>query len=189
MESYDFIMSNGAPAKGGLNKKMRIAIVAALAIVLILGGLIINTLLSSAGKENTQTLLTIAERQTELMRVADLGIVGARSNTVQNLAVTTKLSIQSDQNAMLSVLKSNKIKTDPKKLTGRKDVKTDKALTQAEQANSFDETFTKILQTQLAEYKKDLKQAYDAATKPKTKQALSLQYTHATDLVKEEPTQ
>jgi hypothetical protein len=188
MESYDFIMSTGPTGKPGLSKKMRIIVVAGLAVLLIFGALFVNTLLTSGSKENAQTLLTIAQRQTELVRVASLGVTEARSSTAQNLAQTTKLSIQSDHLSLLNTLKSSDIKINTKLLGGRKDSKTDKLFTQAQQANSFDEVFIKTLQTQLIDYRKDLKQAYDNAKTTKLKQTLSTQYTHASNLLPKDTT-
>lgn len=176
---YDFITNtNHTPKKSllpkGNSKQSRILIVVGGVIILIILATIVMALISSAGNSNQKTLLTAAQQQAELIRVSKIGIDKARDPATINLAVTTNLSLQSDQAPLLAHVKASS-----KQLALGKNTKTDVALTTAEQSNKFDEVFTATLKTELAAYRKTLKTAYDGASGKKTKATLATEYKNA----------
>lgn len=180
---YDFITNPGKPPKKpllptGNSMQARIFIVLGGVLVLLIVGILVATLISSSGKGQKETLLKAAQQQTELIRVSKTGIDNARSPAARNLAVTTNLTLQSDQKALLTHVKASQ-----KQLALSKDTKTDIALTTAEQSNKFDEVFTETIQSQLAAYQKTLKTAYDGTSSKSLKTSLSEQYTHAGTLI------
>lgn len=177
---YDFILNAGqGPQRGGPSKAKRILIVAVLGMLLLTIGIVVMGLLSSAGKEGRQTLLSIAQQQEELVRVADMGTQKARSPIAQNLAITTKLSIASAQKDLLDYMRAQGIKTGPKELALGKNSKTDDELTAAEQNNRYDEALTATLQKQLNAYQNSLRKAHSEAAGKSGKELLSTAYNHA----------
>lgn len=186
-EQYDFIMSKRA-LKGstgmGSSTKSRILIVLAIAVVLLIVGSLVFGFIFKGNDKTTPNLLTIAEKQTELIRVSAIGVKKARSSTSQSYAITTQLSMQSDKTALLANLKANGKKVSEKDLGLLMDPKTDAALNNADQSNAFDDTFNKTIQEQLVSYQASVKTAYDEAQSAKTKQVLSDLYTHAGTLLK-----
>jgi adenine-specific DNA methylase len=179
---YQFITdANHKPKKpmlpSGNSKQARILIVAGGVVALLIIGVIVMSLISSAGKGNQETLLKAAKEQAELIRVSKIGIDKARDPATLNLAMTTNLSLQSDQAALLK-----HVKTSSKELALGKNTKTDIALTTAEQSNRFDEVFTQTIQAELTTYQKTLKSAYDGSSGKTLKATLAEQYTHASIL-------
>lgn len=182
--NYDFIMNaDHKPKKpllpAGASKQTRIIIVAAGAVVLLLVILMVSALLSSAGKANKQSLLKAAQLQAEIIRISDQGAERAKGSAAKNLAMTTSLSIKSDQNILLGLMKSQGIKVGGAQLAAGKNQKTDEILTNAEQSNRFDEVFVQTIQKLLTDYQASLKAAYDNTSSQKLKQTLSDQFEHA----------
>lgn len=180
---YDFIFDNKTAGKkpllpGGGSKKGRLIIVGAGAVILILLIVLVARLISNAGKGDTSALVTAAKQQQELIRVADIGIDKAKSQAAKNIAITTKLALESQQKEMQSAITTAGL--NPKKvLISSKNTKTDSTLTTAEQNNRFDEEFLNIMSTSLTEYQKTIKTAYEGATSKKLKAALTTQYKSA----------
>lgn len=181
---YQFITDSTHKPKKSLipnpeSQKARIMIVLAGVGILIVLALIVSTLISSASNSGKTELIKAAQQQTELVRISKIGIDRAKDTAAKNLATTTNVSLQSDQLTLAADLKSSGIKLDPKVLALGKDQKTDVLLTNAEQANNFDEVFIKTLQTKLVAYQKQLKIAHDKTDSKKLKATLSLQFTNA----------
>ncbi len=179
---YNFITNPAQQQKkpllpGGNSMQARIFVVLGGVILLIIIGVIVSTLISSGGKEAQATLLKTAQQQAELIRISTIGVKNARDPNTLNLASTTNLTLQSDQKVLLT-----HVKADNKQLALGKDTKTDIALTNAEQANKFDEVFAQTLQAQLVAYQKTLKSAYDATSNKKLKAALGEQFKNASTL-------
>jgi flagellar basal body-associated protein FliL len=183
---YDFIFNDNKPGKkfqlpGNMSKKGRILIAGACVLLLIMLVVIIAGMISNAGKGDTQALITAAKQQQELIRVAEIGIAKAKTQDAKNIAITTKLSLSSQQAEMQTAIKTAGL--NPKKvLTDSVSAKTDQALTTAEQTNRFDEEFLKIMAESLATYQKSVKAAYDGATSSKLKAALTSQFKSANTL-------
>jgi type II secretory pathway pseudopilin PulG len=158
---YDFILSGGnqAPKRSfniGKSMPVRIALIVGLLIIVILLFVVISSFLSSAGNAQKQRLIETAQAQTELIRVMELGEDKASDLGVRSLAVTTRMSIASDQQDIKSALvkRGYKEKSLSKVLGASKNPKTDAALEEAAANNRFDETFLEILAKQLADYKR-----------------------------------
>lgn len=183
---YDFIMNPDQPSKRSIlptggSKKTRIIIVAIGAGILLLVTLLIISLISNAGKADTEALVTAAKQQQELIRVAEIGVDKARTQDARNIAVTTKLALQSQQTEMQAAIKTAGL--NPKKvLEGTENKKTTEQLTTAEQNNRFDDEFLKVMTASLIAYQKSVKSAYDGATSKKLKTALTTQYKSANTL-------
>lgn len=185
---YDFIMNPAKPPKksplgsllpsGGSSLRHRL-------LVVVAGGgllLVILFMVSSfifKGSGSADDLVAVALQQTELMRVADIGSSKAHTADALNLARTTKLTISSQQQTLLPVIKSQGRKLEAKDLNAGKNAETDRILSSAEQSNQFDEVFISTLQTSIANYQKALKKAYDNSSSTKIKQTLDNDYAQA----------
>jgi hypothetical protein len=163
---------------GGNSKKTRIIIVAAGAALLLIVGMILLAVLSSAGGGNKQDLLKAAQEQQELIRVSTIGVQKARDPAVLNRAITTQLTLQSDQAQLLAIAKKQGFKFSQKDLNLGKQAKTDALLKSAEQANRFDETFNAELLSELSNYQTTLKKIYDNAPDKAAKDNLAQQFNH-----------
>lgn len=186
---YDFITNSGSTTKANplsvianMSKK-KLALIGGSGLLLIM---ILVTVLASViggGPTNKDDLLAVAGLQTELIRVSDIALKDAKNSDARNLATTTKLSLRSDQSALVAALKAQKIKI-PK---AAKNSKNDQMITEAIQNNRLDQTYMEFIQEQLAEYQKRLNTAYKSTTNKKLKEALSVQYKNASVLVGVDP--
>lgn len=183
---YDFIFNPKQQQKKGLipipsGKKGRMIVIAAIATGILLIVIVIAGLLSNAGKADTQSLITAARQQQELIRISKIGVEKSKTQAAKNIAVTTQLALESEQDDMQAAIKAAGL--NPKKvLTGSADTETDKALTAAEQNNRFDEEFLSIITDSLKDYQTSVKAAYYGATSKKLKTALTTQFKSANTL-------
>lgn len=186
---YDFIMSPGAGKKGftpgdpsSMKKRLILVVVGILGLMIVIT--VVMSLLFGGSSENQLQLVSLANKQNELIRVSDIGIKKAHNLEAKNLAMTTKLSLSSEQATLQAAIKKQGVKVTT---AGGKDEKTDEMLTVAEQNNRFDEEFLAHLRAALIDYQKDLKVAYDGAISKSFKDTLASQYEKAAILAGIEP--
>lgn len=192
---YDFLQTSDPGKKklipslpSGNSKKQRtlIAVVVGFVVLLVIG--IIFAVILGSAPSNKEELLSLAKQQNEIIRVADIGVQKSRDAQAKNLALISKLTLTTDQQPLLTALKAQKVKISQKELTASKDSKNDTLLTNAAQANKFDEVFVELLQSKLATYQQSLKKAYDnPATGKKLKETLDTQYKNASLIVGVKP--
>lgn len=184
---YDFIMQNPQKPTGKFNfggsKKSRILFVAIIGGVLLSLLIIIGAVVTSSGKTGTQNLVSLAQEQNELIRVADIGISKARTADAKNLATITSFSLRSSQTDTLALLAKQGHKLKPKELAFKQDSSTDNQLNTANLNNKFDEVFLQLLDKSLATYQKDVKQVFDSSKSKSEQQILSTSYNGVTLLV------
>lgn len=185
-DPYDFILNPQKPSKPKIpvlaagNSVMQRVIFAVIGLfVLIILAVIALNVLTAGSKEKTQGFLTVAQDQTELIRVATNGTQHASSLTVQSLAQNVQASITSDNTALVTYMKHNGLKTTPTVLGLTQSKATDASLTAAQQNDTYDTTFKTIIQTELTHYMAALQKVYKANPGPKGKALLSKQYSAA----------
>jgi hypothetical protein len=164
---YNFIM-NSQPAKkslfgAGTQTSRLLMLVAGFGVLLAIFGLMLS-LIFGGGTDNTDKLVAIAAKQTEIIRVAELGEKQATNTATKNYASAVKLSMTSAHQEVISLLSTKKRKVSQKELAASKDGDTDKALTMATQTNKFDEVFTETLQKQVLGYQRDVREVFNAST-------------------------
>jgi len=168
---YDFIMNPGAaPVKkplglGGKNSFfVKIGLIAGGAIVfMIVAAIVINSL--TADKTNTADLETLAATQTEIARVASKGTSGSSSTvTVRSFAVSTQLTMLTQQHTTVNFLATKNIKMNTKKLSAAVNSQTDAKLQAASSSSTFDTVFVSVMKEQLANYLSSLETYYKNAT-------------------------
>lgn len=181
---YQFIVDASHPKKSpvgnfGASKQSRIFVVLGGVLALIILVIIVASFLSSASKSGQEEIIKATQKQTELIRISEIGLKLAKGSSAKNLATSVNVSLQSDQATLLTTLESNGIKVSSKQLALGLNQKTDTLLTSAEQSNKFDDVFIQTVQAQLADYQKTLKSAYDKSDSKKVKTALNAQYKTA----------
>ncbi len=115
--------------------------------------------------------------------VANIGVSKSRDTEARNLAITAKLTISSEQAVILAAAKKAGAKVDAKTLALGKDAATDALLTDAAQANQFDEIFIKTFRAKLQTYRQTTKKIHDAINTPSTKKALAKSYSDVGNLI------
>lgn len=169
-DPYGFIMNSPAKPQRSLgpgSTSGHIALAVGVAVLLIIIGLVASSLLGAGDKDQTQRLLEISQRQTEIIRLTTQADKKAKTSATKSFAVTTRLSTssaQKDVNELLAKKGYNEKKLS-KVLTASKNTKSDEALAEAEKNNRFDDTFTQLMSSELTNYRKQLQAAADGATK------------------------
>lgn len=181
---YQFIVDTDHSKKkpvlpSGNSKKTRIFVVIAGIALLLIIAFVVMALISSAKNAGRETYVKAVQQQAEIIRISRMGIDRAKGTSAKNLATMVNVTLQSDQSSLNSALSKNNIKVSPKEVALGKNNATDAALTKAEQSNKFDEVFITTIQTQLKNYQKTLKSAYDQASGKKLKETLKTEYNNA----------
>ncbi len=185
---YEFITNPTTPTKkrlfpGGNSLISRLIVISLGVVILFIIGLVAFSLFNSDSTSLKNDYSDLVQQQAELIRVSDIGIQKSRQSTAKNLAITSKLSLTSQQPGLLALAKKARAITDPKKIAAGADPKTDSALTSADQSNNFDEEFIKLMSANLAKYQKSLKNVYNASTNTKSKDTLSKNYNAISVLI------
>lgn len=163
---YDFFMESPKSRKGmGFDSspvKKLVMMVGLVVVVLSLLAIILA--LASKPTGNSNSLIAIAQEQTELMRVAADGAKNSHNTDIQNFAVTTQVSLSSTQQKLLNIMAKQGVKTTDKTLVLGHSAKTDQALQSAIAADTYDSTFSSIMRANLSTYVHDLNQEEATAT-------------------------
>lgn len=190
---YDFILNpdSGQPQKKSLlpqklGKKQLMLLGGGVLIILMLLIIVLSMVLGG-GPDNKQQLLGVVARQNELIRVSDIALKDARGTDARNLAMTTKLSLLSDQASLTAALKAQKVKIGGRELKAAEDPKTDQLLTTAAQNNRFDEAYLDFIQGELVEYQKSLAEAYQTTTSKNLKETMRTQTQNASLIIGVDP--
>lgn len=153
---YDYILNppqaprRKIPLFGGGNKVVNVIFVS---VVLILA-LIVYSVFSSATKANYDSVVRLAERQQEIIRVSNLGLIGSQDPATLIYVSTVASTTQSEQNATLAFLTKKGVKVSSVELALKKDSTTDSALTTAQQNNTYDAVLINSLKGLLTSYQK-----------------------------------
>lgn len=179
---YGFIMDSGAQAPKGKfnlpqgNSTMQRGLIFGGGFVgLIVVGLILLSLFSGGGGHSAE-LLSLAQEQTEIVRIANLAENERtiRDSTTSNLASSTSLTVSTSLNQTLGLIKGKK--PNDKELSLKKSAKTDTLLTTAAANNQYDEVYVGTLKTKLKSYQSDVKKLYTGNNSKNEKAVLESAY-------------
>lgn len=185
---YDFITQEPLPPKkqlipGNGSKKQRLLIILGGATLLIMLVYLVLGLLGSADKGRRADYISLAQQQTEIIRICDIGINKSQSTQSKNLALNIKYSQVSEQPEILKLAKKSGAKLDPKTLSLGQNKNADDVLTTATQNNEFDTVFVKTITDMLKKYQQTLKKVHDNSSNSTTKALLEKDYNNASNLL------
>jgi hypothetical protein len=176
---YEFIVNpDTAPKKGpgGLSSKLIYVAIGGGALVIIF---FVIVLLSGGNKGLDPSLVSVAQEQTEIARVAGLQSDNLTNSTTKGFALNTQLSMQTAQSDYLTFLSENGSGINSKQLGGAQNSQTDATLASAQANGSLDSTLTSTLQDDLAQYQQTIKTAYGRTHAATTHQELQKLYDQA----------
>ena len=193
--NYDFIMNPSKQPKpgksGGLgsigNNKfimMIIFIVGAAVVLMIVVAVVINIFFGN--KTNLVDLVTIAQTEQELIRVSAKG-KQANDQVIKNASMSTFLVLETQKKEWLAFLIKYGEEVDDKRLNAKKDLTTDRKLTNAAQTSTFDSTYSLLMRSQLEAYGASLQEAHSHATSKTERALLSKHYQQVELLLKQWP--
>ncbi|MEI8338525.1 MAG: hypothetical protein WCF91_01185 [bacterium] len=170
---YDFITSTASAPQttsplGGDNKFKRVLVVLALLVIVLVVLLVGKSLL--AGKSNAPQLLAVAQSQQQVIQLSTNALeVPGLSVENRNFAITSKLSVGSDQKIILKNLADKKIKTSDAILNKKIDSVATKKLSDSIANNTYNETFKNTMKEKLQDYQDSLIPAYKSSATQKGK--------------------
>lgn len=184
--SYDFILDTPEPEKKSFSEKLnKKALIIALLIILALTVVGLVALIDSqakAAQQQVNRLVSIAQMQTEISRVADLGITQAEDEDTQSRAQAVKDSIDEALQQTLSLLEARGVTPDEEVLSATADEEVDSTLEKTVEFNQFDRSFEKVLDAQIVDYQQLLLQASKAGNADE-QQVLEQQYAKANSML------
>lgn len=166
----------GIPLTGGSALKRGLVFGGGIVLLIIIV-VIFASLLKSPNKFTALT--PVAQYQTELVRIASGGENSVSAQPLQNLAYNVSLSLTSDNQQLLTYLGKNGEKLDSKTLALKHSASTDTSLANAKANSTYDSTFAKIIQDDLAGYMQSLKAAYASNPGPNGRKLLNQEYLNA----------
>ena len=162
---YDFIVNPGVAPKrsrlpGGNSVLARSLLVLGGILVLLVIFIVVKNLLL-VDSTNTPLLVAAVSQQQELIHLSSKAVLEPTIEpTTKNFALTTQLTLTSQQQQLLAYLKGQGHKIAPKQLANQVSLATDQQLAAAASASTYDATFRQIMQTDLTTYKQTLQQAF-----------------------------
>lgn len=163
-------------------------------IVMILGCavtlmIVVAIVLSAFSKPavNTADLVSLAQTQNEIARISYNASTVAVQQVTRNLAVTTELSIKTQQTQLLDFLGKQGRKVKAKELAFKQNATTDQQFATAKQTSTFDLVYSQTVQKELQDYAATLKQLYASAKNDSVRNMLSSDYQQAQLLISQVP--
>ena len=187
--NYDFILNPQTappPSKfGGGQQSM------AMRILVVVGGLFILMIIAvvlmgilRGGGSNKEALLSVAQDQTELLRIAEAAKQNIKLEENKDFNATLKLSVKSQQTELSNYMATSKIKIDAKSLALKQSAQTDQRLTAGASSSTYDTVYKSVMNDALKVYQADLSTAYEGAGQT-GKNILRSQYDAAGLLIKQ----
>ena len=161
--NYDFIVNPTPPPRrpvlGGSSMLSRILIAGVGLIILIVAFSVIKGLLSGGG--NQAAMLHVVQDQQEIIHLTTAAVqVQSISTTNKNFAVTANLVATSQKSQLLAYLQTQHQKVSAAQVNLKLNSSLDTSLTTAIAANTYDQTFSDIMNSQLTDYEAALQLAY-----------------------------
>ncbi len=145
---YDYLLNPQVPQKkpflfgSGKPNKLVMAVFILVVLVLVFAVVAVFSALTS---KDYDAVIGLAQRQQEIVRVADLGLQKVQDPSTKYYVATLRGTTLSEQNDTTAFLKKKGVKLNAKQLALKKDADTDAALKKSEQDNSFDKTLLSAL--------------------------------------------
>lgn len=190
-DPYDFILAGPPKQKkslipGGGSLKQRVILVVGGALGLMLVLYVIFSLAFSGGG-GLAKLTTIAQKQTEIIRISNAGSSVVREPSISNFTQSVLLTTTSGQQQTVDYLASHGKKVKTKQLALLQSSKTDQALESAKQAGQYDNALLGTLLDRLKDYRASVKEAYDDSSSQTQKALLKQLFQQADGLLANPP--
>jgi hypothetical protein len=190
---YDFITSappkpprKSALSPGSNSIVGKLVLVGGGGIILVIVVVMVVNLLFG-NKTNFTPLIGLTQSQQEIARTAQAGVQTVSDQAIAGAAINTRLTMLTQQQAMLTYLSGHKQKISPKQLSLKKDPKVDTQFMQAKATSTFDFVFTQVLRQELTDYTTSLQTAYKSAPGPEAKKLLKADFDQTQMLLKQWP--
>ena len=185
-EQYDFIVNYGKQkqpnrlvAINNSSFKSRLLLTGGGGLLLLILAWIVIALISGSSQNSSAPLVGIAQQQNELARISLEADQNASAQPTQIFAITTNLSLESEQRAVLAYLHSFGSTPSSSVLQASLNAKTDSVLKAAQITGTYDQTYISIAQSELTSYENALQQAFVSTKNLQEKQLLSTAFTQA----------
>lgn len=188
---YDFIMNPQQPKpkrKFGLDPFITKILLVLAGVFIIM--IILAFALSMAGpkKISTEDLVSLAQTQQEIIRIAHQGTTDAVQQTTKNLAVTTEFTLKTQQSKLLGYLADKKgTEVKEKELGLKQNASTDLELKEAKQTSTFDVTFSSVLEEELRSYSSTVNRLFGTTQADDEQDFFSSNYGQAQLLISQVP--
>ena len=186
---FDFIMGPNKPAQrgpsflqNGKNKIIMSILFVSIVLIVVIG---FFSVITSLGKQNNDDVIDVVAWQTELARIAELGIDEAKNPDTRSQVSTLYAFLQTDIASTSSYLSNSGVKLNSQQLGARQDSTVVKDLESATQLNRYDEELLEILDDKTARYKAALQTAIQASEQQSREAVLN---TAATNIITYEGT-
>lgn len=180
--NYDFILNpqQNHPKRslGGGNLGLKLLVIIGGIFVVVVAVVLLMRALGGSNGLNKPALLSVAQDQTELIRLSSTGTQDSGSQSNKNFSITTKLTVSADQKEFLAYLAKFGYKPDSKDLALKQSAQVDKQLTDARSASNFDVAYHGVMKQALGTYQRDLNAAYNTAG-PEGRELLKKYYNSA----------
>ena len=153
--------------------------------VIVVMAIVVN--LAAPKRLGNADLISLAQTQQEIIRVADAGNAGAVRQTTKNLAITTEYTLRTQQAALLDTLAKQGVKVKDKELGLKQDASTDLKLKEAQQTSTYDTTFSQIIEDELRSYANNVSALHDRTASESQRDFLSTNFTQAQLLISQVP--
>jgi hypothetical protein len=187
---YEFIMNPPKPQRGitfsGESKGDRLKLIAIGGVSILIVALILGKLFSHPNPI-IAAMTPVAQEQQELLHLTgpDVAPAAQLSANQANFVATTTIVTTSASIQLNTYLAENKIKLNPKLLSGKIDPAVDEQLTGAISSGIFQSTYTKVMTDALQNYASALTAAQKDVTGPNGRAYLSSQLNQAQLLYKQ----
>jgi hypothetical protein len=187
---YEFIMNPPKPARGitfsSENKGDRLKLIAIGGVSILIVALILAKLFSHPNPL-IAAMMPVAQEQQELLHLTTSTVAPAAqlSANQANFVATTTVVMTSSSIQLNTYLAENKIKLNPKLLSGKIDPTVDEQLTSAISSGVFQSTYDKVMTDALQNYASALTAAQKEVTGPNGRAYLSNQLNQAQLLYKQ----
>ena len=182
----DFIMQTEVPKPKSFWSRLKSktgAVFIALSLVLISILVAIPLILQNqANNDQLEKLVSVAQSQTEIIRIARLAESQAKESTTKSRASNIVSTMEGSLGETKVLLQKRNADTQSLVLEGKKNSQTDSTLVDAIQNNNFDTVFSDLIDQKLLEYQSLLLEVQQTSNKDE-KGSLEKAYTDVNDLL------
>ncbi len=166
-DRLDFILQTELEKPKSFSEKIRSKAGLALGSLVIITFSIVFILVvfsnNQARSAQNERLISIAQTQTEIVRISGLAQSQAKKSSTRTNAQEITDKISSSLEEIKAMLVNNKANVSEENFNAKKNADTDSKLVESIQNNNFDDTFSSIMEQNLLDYQQQLLDAQNSA--------------------------